>query len=108
MYLTNVSQTNMKLKKGTIIGEVEPVNECDLNPFPVSSTTPIANEEEVKKFKESRKVPILDSKRKKTNFAICQFLVKFENKRDYRIFCNVERGFKSRMQQKVIKWLIYY
>ena len=64
VYLTNVSETNLKLKKGTIIGEVEPIQECDLNPWSVSSTTPFANAEEVAKFKAKQVVPLLDRKRK--------------------------------------------
>ena len=65
VYLTNVSQNNQKLKKNTCVGEVEPIDEDDLNPFPVSSTTPFANQSEVKKFEKSRPIPILDKARKK-------------------------------------------
>ena len=64
VYLTNVSETDMKLKKNTSVGEVEPINECDLNPFPVSSTTPFYVPEEVEKFKAAQKIPVLDNKRK--------------------------------------------
>ena len=64
VYLTNVSENNLRIKKGTVIGEVEAVKEEDLNPFPVSSTTPFTNPEEVAKFKAAQKVPVLDNKRK--------------------------------------------
>ena len=64
-YLTNVSQSDIKLKKHSVVGEVEPIFECDMSPFPVSATTPLANSEEVAKFKKNEKEPILDEKRKK-------------------------------------------
>jgi len=64
-YLTNVSQTNIRLKKHSVVGEVEPISDCDMSPFPVSATTPLANSEEVAKFKKNEKEPILDEKRKK-------------------------------------------
>ena len=62
IYLTKVSENNQRLQKRTIIGEVEAVEKKDLNPYLVTSTTPFANKDEVKK----RKVPILDEARKRS------------------------------------------
>ena len=59
VYLTNVSETNIRLQRGTIIGEVEAVEEKDLCKFLVTSTTPLANKDQVKKTP----VPILDKVR---------------------------------------------
>ena len=62
IYLTNVSEQDMRLQKGTIIGNVEAVEPKELNPFKVTSTTPFANEKEVAKVK----IPILDAARKRS------------------------------------------
>ena len=59
VYLTNVSETNIRLQRGTIIGEVEAVEEKDLCKFLVTSTTTLANKDQVKKTP----VPILDKVR---------------------------------------------
>ena len=61
VYLTNSSYNNQKIEKGTCVGEVESVSASEINPFPVSSTTPFAVPEEVKKRVV---VPKLDEKRK--------------------------------------------
>ena len=65
VYLTNVSQNNVTLEKNSVVGGVEPVSEWEMSPFPVSATTPITNEKEVKKFRMKEKEPILDEKRKR-------------------------------------------
>ena len=62
IYLTNVSEQDLRLEKGTIIGDIEAVEPKDLNPFKVTSTTPFANKDEVRKVK----VPILDAARKRS------------------------------------------
>ena len=65
VYITNSSYNNQKILKGTNIGEVESVSASDINPWSVSSTTPFAVPEEVKKhvkvpkFGEVRKRKIL-------------------------------------------------
>jgi hypothetical protein len=60
IYLTNVSQLNIKISKDTIVGQVEAVCEKDMTPFRVSSTTPFVSTKMVEKMV----VPLLDAKRK--------------------------------------------
>ena len=62
VYLTNVSENGQRLDRGTIVGEVSAVEEKELSPFLVSSTTPLVNQEMVKKIQ--KKPPILTDKRK--------------------------------------------
>ena len=50
VYLTNVSQLNMKISKDTIVGQVEAVCEKDMTPFRVSSTTPFVSTKMVEKM----------------------------------------------------------
>ena len=62
VYITNSSYNNQKLEKGTHVGEVEAVSASEINPLPVSSTTPFAVPEEVKKRVD---IPKMDDKRKR-------------------------------------------
>ena len=62
VYITNSSYNNQRIHKGTHVGEVESVSVSEINPFPVSSTTPFAVPEEVKKRVD---IPKLDEKRKR-------------------------------------------
>ena len=64
VYLTNVGQTNLELKKNSVVGEIEPISEFDMSPFPVSATTPFLNKKDVDNFKKKTPAPELDGKRK--------------------------------------------
>ena len=61
VYLTNVSQTAQRIKKGTSVGEIEEIRESKLHPFSVESTTPFVNLDEVKKLP----IPKLTPERKR-------------------------------------------
>ena len=64
VYLTNVGQTNLQLKKHSAVGEVEPILESELTPFPVSATTPLVSKTEMDNFKKEMPKVKLDEKRK--------------------------------------------
>ena len=63
VYLTNVSQNGQRLERGAVIGEVSAVEDNELTPFSVSSTTPLVNQEMLKKIQ--KKPPRLDDTRKR-------------------------------------------
>ena len=42
-YLTNTSYTPQNLPRGTMVGQCEKVNESDISPFDLESTTPKCN-----------------------------------------------------------------